>query len=179
MITHVSSTQSWWMHWVPHATACIQGTYVASSSKGIQWCWRTYLLRGKINQLVVEWTGMLVEFRHSYDDFDHFNSYGGRLELQLSLYSAVQTRHILQTIRATRRNGQYIRISETLTQRLDQSLQIFQVSLLPFFPFVRNITLTDMEKRLPWKKQNIHNRDVLRNVLQLIFLLLDALFNSG
>ena len=51
---------------------------------------------------------MLVEFRHSYDDFDHFNRYGGRLELKLSLYSAIRTRHILQTILATRRNGQYI-----------------------------------------------------------------------
>jgi hypothetical protein len=67
-----------------------------------------YLLRGEIERLVVEWTGRLVEFRYSYDDFDRSNSYGGRLERWFSLYSAVQTRHILQTIRATTRNGQYI-----------------------------------------------------------------------
>jgi len=35
-------------------------------------------------------------------------SYGGCLELRLSFYSVVQTCHILPTIRATRRNGQYI-----------------------------------------------------------------------
>jgi len=142
--------QSWWMHWVPHATACVQGTYVECSSKGIQWCWGTYLLRGEIKWLVVEWTGTLVEFCHSYDDFDRFFSYCGGLELRFSLYSAVQTRHILQTIRATRRDGQYIWVSETSTRRLDQSLQILQASLLPFFLFLRNITLKDMEKQLPW-----------------------------
>jgi len=140
-----------WMHWVPHATACVQGTYIVCSRKGIQWCWGPYILRGEIKWLVVEWTGMLVEFLDSYDDFDHFISYGGRLEQLLSLYSAVQTRHILQTIRATRRNGQYIWVSETSTRRLDQSLQILQASLLPFFPSLRNITLKDMEKRLPWR----------------------------
>jgi len=138
--------QSCSMLWVPHSTACVQGTYVVCSSKGIQWCWGTYLLRGEIKQLVVEWTGMLVEFRHSYDDFDCFNSYGGRSELWLSL----QTRHILQTIRARRRNGQYIWVSETSTRRLDQSLQILQALLLPFFPFLRSIILKDMERKLLW-----------------------------
>jgi len=56
--------QSCWMHWVPHATACVQGTYVVWSSKGIHWCWGMYLLRGEIKRLVVEWTGTLDEFRH-------------------------------------------------------------------------------------------------------------------
>jgi len=143
--------QSCWLHWVPHATACVHGTYVVCSSKGIQWCWGTYLLRCEIKRVVVEWTGTLVEFLHSYDDFDRFISYGGRLELRLSLYSAVQTRHILQPIRATRRNAQYIWVSETSTRRLDRSLQILQTSLLPIFLFLRNITLKNIEKQLPWR----------------------------
>jgi len=143
--------QSCWMHWVPHATACVQGTYVVCTSKRIQWCWGTYLLRGEIKWLVVEWTGTLVEFRHSYNDFDRFISNGGRLELRLFLCSAAQTRHILQTIRATRRNGQYIWVSGTSTRRLDQSLQILQASLLPFCPFLRNITFKDMEEQLLWR----------------------------
>jgi len=66
--------QSCWMHWLPHATACVQGTYVVCSSTGIQWCGGTYLLRGEIKRLEGEWTGTLIEFRHSYDDFDHINS---------------------------------------------------------------------------------------------------------
>jgi hypothetical protein len=140
------------MHWVPHVTACVQGTYVVRSSNGIQWCWGTYLLSGEIKRLVVEWTGTLVEFRHSYDDLDPFMSYGGRLELLLSLHSVVQTRHILQTILATKRNGQYIWDSESSIRRFDQSLQILQVPLLPFFPFLRNITLIDVEKQLMWRK---------------------------
>jgi len=142
--------ESCWMHWVRHETACAQGTYVVCSNKGIQWCWGTYLLRGKIKRLVVEWTGMLVEFRQSYDDFDCFISYGGRLEPRMSLYSAVQTRHNLETTRETRRNGEYIWVLETSTWQLDQSLQILQASLLPFIPFLRNITLKNMEKQLPW-----------------------------
>jgi len=77
--------QSCWMHWVLHPTACIQGTYVVCSSKEIQWCWGTYLLRGEIQRLVVEWTGTLVEFRHSYNNIDCFMSDCGRLELRLSL----------------------------------------------------------------------------------------------
>jgi len=99
----------------------------------------------------VEWTGTLVEFRHSKDDFDLIISYGGSLEQRLSLYSAVQTRHILQTILAAGRNTQYIWVLETSTRRLDQSLQILQASWLPFFQFLRNIILKDMEKQLPWR----------------------------
>jgi len=140
-----------WIRWVLHATACVHGTYVVCSSKGIEWCWGTYLLNGKIKRLVEELTGTLVEFRHSYDDFDCFISYGSRLELRLFLFSAVQTRHTLQTIGATRRNGQYIRVSETSTRRLNQNLQILEASLLRIFPFLRNMTLKDMEKQLPWR----------------------------
>jgi len=66
--------QSCWMHWVPHATVCVQGTYVVCSSNGIQWSSGTYPLRGEIMRLVVEWTSTLVEFHHSYDDFDHLES---------------------------------------------------------------------------------------------------------
>jgi len=143
--------QSCWMDWVPHATACGQGTYVVCSNKGIQWCRGTYLLRGEIKRMVVKWTGTLVESRHSYGDFDQLIHYGGRLELRLSLHSAVQTRHILQTIRATRRNGEYVWVSGTSTRRLDQSLQVLHASLLPFFPFLRNIALKDTEKQLPWR----------------------------
>jgi len=133
------------MHWVPHVTACMQGPYVICSSKGIQWCWGMYLLRGEIKQLVVEWTGGLVGYHHSYNDFDYWNRYGGRLELRFSIYLAFQTRHMLHTIRARRRIGQYISVSETLTWQLDQSLQIIQASLLLLFPLVRNMTLKDME----------------------------------
>jgi len=142
--------QSCWMDWVPHVTAYIQGTYVVCPSKEIQWCWGTYLLKGEIKHLVVEWTGTLVELHQSYDYFDRFNSYGSRLVLCLSLYSAVQTRNVLQTIWATSRNGQYVWVLETSTQQLDQSLWILQASLLPSLPFLRNITLKDMEKQLLW-----------------------------
>jgi len=51
---------------------------------------------------------MLVEVHHSYDDDGHFNSYGGRLELRLSWYVAIQTRHNFHTIQAVRRNGPYV-----------------------------------------------------------------------
>jgi len=88
--------QSWWLHRVPHATACVHGKYVVCSSKGVQWCWESYLLRSESKRLVVEWTRTLVEFCHSYDDFSRFVSTGGCLALQLSLCSAVQTRHCFQ-----------------------------------------------------------------------------------
>jgi len=139
------------IHCVPYATACIHGTYVICSSKGIEECWGTYLLRGKIKQLVVEWRRMLVVFFHSYKDFDHINSYGGRWELWLSRYFAVRTRHILQTIQATRRTGQYIWVSETWTQQLDQSLWILEGSFWRFFPFLQHLILNGMDKQLWWK----------------------------
>jgi len=138
------------MHWLPHDTASIQGTYVICSSKGIQWCWGMYLLRGKIKRLVVAWTSTWVEFCHRYDDFDRFNIFSGHLELQSSLYLAVQTRHILQTVRVTSRNGRYIWVSETSTRSLDQKLWILQPSMLRFFPFLQNITLTNMRNQAPW-----------------------------
>jgi len=97
--------ESGWMHSVPHATAFLQGTYVIYSSNGIQWNWWMYHLRGEIKRLVVKCTGTLVEFCHSYDDCDRFNSYGSRVELWLSLYLGVQTRHIIQTIWVTGWNG--------------------------------------------------------------------------
>jgi len=78
--------QCCWMQWVPHVTACVQGTYVVCSSKGIPWIWGMSLLRGEIKQLVVKWKCTLFEFHHSYNDVDHIDSYSGRLELQLSLY---------------------------------------------------------------------------------------------
>jgi len=124
--------QPCWMRWLPHATACVHGTYVVCYSKGIQWCWRPYQLRGEMKQLVVQWTGTLDEFHHNYDDFYHFNSYGGCVGLRWSSDSAGQTTHILQTIRAKRRNGQYIRVSETWTEQLDQRLWILQVLLSPW-----------------------------------------------
>jgi len=138
------------MHWVPHATACIQGKYVVCSSRGIQWCWGMYLLSGEIKRLVLERTGTWVEFCHSYNEFDSFNSYGGCLELQLSLYLSVQSKEILQTIRGTRRNSRYIWVSETSTQQLYQTLRILHASFLPFLLCLRNITLKDMEGHLPW-----------------------------
>jgi hypothetical protein len=47
---------------------------------------------------VVELTGTLDELRHSYNEFNYSISYGSRLEPRSSLYLAVQTSHILQTI---------------------------------------------------------------------------------
>jgi hypothetical protein len=78
---------------------------------------------------VVEWKGTLVEFLIRYDDFDRVFSHGGLLEQTLSFDSAVQTRHILHTIRERRRNGQYILVLETSTRWLDYNLQILQASL--------------------------------------------------
>jgi len=146
--------QSCWIHWVPHETACVQGTYVVCPSKGIQWCRGMYQLRGEIKRWVVEWTCTFVEFRHCYDEFDHFNCHGGRLEPQLSVDSAVHSRHILQTIRVTRSNWQYIWVSETSSPRLDQILRMLQSSLMPFFLFLKNITSKEKEKPMPWGKNN-------------------------
>jgi len=67
------SPQSCWMRWDPHATACVQGTYVICSSKGIQWCWGMYQLRCEIKWVVMEWTGTLVAFSHTYNDCDRIN----------------------------------------------------------------------------------------------------------
>jgi len=132
-----------WMQWLPHVTTCVQRTYVVCSNKQIQWCWGKYLLRGEVKWLVVEWAGTWVEFGPSNNNFDHIIRYGGHLELQLSLYSTFQTRHILQTICKRSRNGKYIWVSETSTWRSDQSLQMLQVSLLPFFLFLRNVPVMD------------------------------------
>jgi len=143
--------QCCWKDWFPHATACVQGTYVVCSRKGIQWSWGTYLLGGEIKRLVVEWTGTVVEFRNSYNNFDCFNSYDGRWELRKSLHLSVQTRHILLTITVTRRNGQYTWVSETSTCRLDRRLRILQPCLFPLFPLLRNSTLLEMETQLLWR----------------------------
>ena len=126
--------QSCWIHWVPHVTAGVQGTYVVWSSKAIEWCWGTLLLRSDFQWLeVVEYTGKLVEFRHSCEGFDRFNCHGGYMELQLSLDLAVRTRQILQTIRATRRHDQYIAVMETSTRRSDQSLKYCNHPCCPSF----------------------------------------------
>jgi len=121
------SLQSCWIHWVPHGTTCVHGIYDMSSWNRIQWCWRMYRLRDTIKGQVVEWTARFVDFRHCYDDCDHFNSYDCRLELQCSPYLAVQTKHMLQIIRATWRNGQYIWVSENSTERLDQCARILHI----------------------------------------------------
>jgi hypothetical protein len=128
--------QSSSLRWIPPATVLIHGTYVIWSSKGNEWCRGTYLPRGEVKQQVVAWTGMLVDVHHSYNNFDHYNFSSGRLQIQLSHPSAVQTSLILQTILATRRNGQYICVSEILTQRFDQSLRILQPLWLPLFLFL-------------------------------------------
>jgi len=140
--------QSCWTHWVPHATACVQGTYVICCIKGIRWRCGMFLPRDIIIWLVVEGIRMLVEFHHWYNDFNRINSYGGRLELWLFVYLAVQTRYILQTIQVTWWNGQYIWVSEISARQFDQSLPVLHVSLLPFFQFLRNITFKDMEQLL-------------------------------
>jgi len=132
--------KSGWTHGVPHGTACIQGTYVGRSSKAIQSSRGTYLHWVELKRLVVEWTGTLVQFGSSYDGCDCLHSYSGHLGLRLYLYSTVQTRHILNTIWATRRNCQYIGILETPPWRLDQILWILHASLLPLFLFFQNLT---------------------------------------
>jgi len=140
--------QSCRMHWVPHETAYVHGTYVVCSSKGIQWCRGEYQLRGEIKRLVVEWTGMLIECRHGCNDFDLSSSYGGSLALRLSLHSAVQTRYILQTTRVTGRNAQYSRVWESSTRRLDEIILMLQACKLPFFPFVWNVMRKAIAKQL-------------------------------
>jgi len=98
--------QSCRMHRLTHATSCIQGTYVVCSSTGIQRCWGTCLLSSGMKRLVMQWTSMFVECCHSYHDFNRFNWYSGRFELQLTRYWAVLTGHIVHTIRVRWRNGQ-------------------------------------------------------------------------
>jgi len=149
--------QCCWKHRVPHATAYVQGTFVVYFNKRIPWCGGIYLVRGEINQLVVEWPGTSVEFNHSYDDFDNFNRYSCRLELRLFLYPAVQSRHIIKTIRLTRTNGLYIWVLETSTQRWDESLWMSQASVLPFFFVSPKYHFTEPGKSTPMKKQKIHN----------------------
>jgi len=83
--------QSSWMHWVAHAKACVQGTYVVSSSRGIQRSWGIYLLWGETNRLVVKWTGFLVEFHHTYNDFHCLNCPRSGFELRFPLFQ--QFRH--------------------------------------------------------------------------------------
>jgi len=105
-----------------------------------------YPLKDDIMRLmVVEYTGTWVQFRHSYVDFDLLDWYSGRLELWLSQYSAVHTRHIVQTILGTRRNGEYIWALESSTHRLDKSFRISQAALLPFILSLQNIALNGME----------------------------------
>jgi len=112
---------------------------------------------------------MLVESCHCYHDFDYINSYGGRLELRFSFHLAVLNRHILRTIQAKRKNGQYIWVSETLTGWLDQSLKLLQPSLLHFFSFLRNITLEDMEDQLPWRNNESTSEKFWGRSLSVIF----------
>jgi hypothetical protein len=45
----------------------------------------------------VESTGTLVQFRRSYDNFSSFKSYGGSLELQLSLTTGSHIWHMSPT----------------------------------------------------------------------------------
>jgi len=143
--------QSRWMRWVPRSTACIQGAYVVYSSNRIQWGGETYLLRGEMKWLVVEWPGTLVQFRHSYNNYYHFNSYGGSLELRLSLHSAVQTRDSMKTLREKRRNCKCIWVSARSTRQLHESLRIFVTSWLPFIQLLQNLTLEDIKKQLLWR----------------------------
>jgi len=103
----------------------------------------------RIKQLVVEYTGTLVKFRHTYNDFASLSSYNARFMLWLSFHFAFQTSHILEAILGTRRNSQDISASETLTPWLDQSLWILEASLSPFFPFLQNITTNDLKNQLP------------------------------
>jgi len=115
---------------------------------------------------VVEWTGTLVKFRHNYPDFDLLKRCSGCLELRLSVVSAVLTRNILQTIRATRENGQYIRVFETLTWGLDQRIRILQASVLPVIPVHPKYHFRGHRYTKPVKNQQFHNGDVLRKVVE-------------
>jgi hypothetical protein len=145
MITHFSFSASLLNTSRYTYNSLCSGNICHMLQKDIEWCWWMCLLRGKIKQLVMKWTGMLVESHQSYDDLDCFNSYGGHLELWLSLHLVGQARYILQTIRITWMNGQYIWVSETLMWQLDQSLWSTKASLLLIFPFFWNITLQNME----------------------------------
>jgi len=130
-----------------------------------------HILRREIKRLMAEWTGTLVEYHDSYDDFDHFNSYGCRLELWLSLAWAVQMRHTLQTIWTTGWNDQYIRVSETSTWRLDQTLRAIEASMFLFFSFLRNIFLNNMEKQLSWRKNKATIKTVWGWSSSMVFIL--------
>ena len=94
---------------------------------------------------------MIVQLCYSYNDFDPFNSYFRHLELSLSLFTAIQTSHILQTIQVTRRNVEYISYLETSNWHLDQSHCILQAFSFPLFLFLPNITVKYMHKHLAWR----------------------------
>jgi len=86
---------------------------------------------------------------YSYNDFGCFNWDSGRMKIQLCVDLAVRTRWIVESILAITPIGQHIWVFENSSWWLQQSLWILQASLLPIFPFLRNITVMDMEEQLP------------------------------
>jgi len=119
MITHHSYTAICIIASCSSCNTVLSASINLYSSNRIEWIWETYLLRGKIMELLVDWKGTLVQFHYSYGDFACFNTHGGLLELQLSLVFADHISNISQTIQATRNNSEYICVSEKLTPRLD------------------------------------------------------------
>lgn len=119
----------------------------------------------------MDWTCTLVEFWHSYDDFDRFIRYDTHCELQLGIYSAVQTGHMLQTISLTRRNGQHYSVLKTSTWWLDKSLLNLEASFITVFLFLQNITLKDIVIN-PCQRKNISMIRMFWGMLLSIYVIL-------
>lgn len=98
----------------------------------------------------MEWTGKIVEFPHSYNDFDYFSDHGCCLKLRLSLSLAAHVRHIFDTVCAAWFDGQYIPIFDTSPRWLAYNLWILHAVLLPFFLFLQKINVSHIEKHLRW-----------------------------
>jgi len=173
--------QSSWIHWVSHATTCIQGTYVVCSSKGILWCWGTYLLRGEIKRLVAEWTDMLVELCHTCDDFDHFNSYGSRAALGATivpLFGSSDQTHLTNYSGDKLEWPVYLSLGNV--DPVNKSKPSNPASILvSLFAVPPKYHFKGHGKRTAPKERQIHNWEVLRKVFVLIVLPLDALSNTG
>jgi hypothetical protein len=59
---------------------------------------------------------------------------------------------------------------ESSTRQLALSLPILQASSWPFFPFVRNISLQDLEQHLPWRNNRAAFRRVEGSSSSILFI---------
>jgi hypothetical protein len=128
---------------------------------------------------VVDWTGTLVEFRHSYDDFHRFISYGGRMELRLArLFGSSDQSHLANNFGGKKEWPVYLNLGNidlTIRSKPPNRTNIF-VALVPVPP---KYQFKGNGKTTAVKEQQIHNREALRNVFERIFRPLDSLFNTG